>query len=180
MSRIGKKPVEVPAGVQITITGENLVTVKGPLGELTQQMPADIQITVSDNQALVTRPSDNKNHRSLHGLTRSLLANMVEGVTKGYVRNLELVGVGYRATKQGNNLNLAVGYSHPVEITPPAGVEFEVPAPTKISVKGIDKQVVGQIAAEIRAVRKPEPYLGKGIKYENEVIRRKEGKSGKK
>lgn len=180
MSRIGKKPVEVPAGVQITITGENLVTVKGPLGQLTQQMPADIQITVSENQALVTRPSDNKNHRSLHGLTRSLLANMVEGVTKGYVRNLELVGVGYRATKQGNNLNLAVGYSHPVEITPPAGVEFEVPAPTKISVKGIDKQVVGQIAAEIRAVRKPEPYLGKGIKYENEVIRRKEGKSGKK
>jgi large subunit ribosomal protein L6 len=180
MSRIGKKPVEVSAGVQITITGENLVTVKGPLGQLTQQMPAGIQIAVSDNQALVTRPSDNKNHRSLHGLTRSLLANMVEGVTKGYVRNLELVGVGYRATKQGNNLNLAVGYSHPVEITPPAGVEFEVPAPTKISVKGIDKQVVGQIAAEIRAVRKPEPYLGKGIKYENEVIRRKAGKSGKK
>ena len=179
MSRIGKKPVEFAAGVQITISGENLVTVKGPLGQLEQQMPRDIQISIEENQALVTRPSDNKDHRALHGLTRSLLANMVEGVTKGYARNLELVGVGYRATLQGKDISLAVGYSHPVIINPPAGIEFDVPAPTKISVKGIDKQAVGQIAAEIRAVRKPEPYLGKGIKYEGEQIRRKVGKAGK-
>lgn len=179
MSRIGKKPVELSAGVQITISGENLVTVKGPLGQLEQQMPRDIQISIEENQALVTRPSDNKQHRALHGLTRSLLANMVEGVTKGYVRNLELVGVGYRAALQGKDINLTVGYSHPVVINPPQGIEFEVPAPNKISVKGIDKQAVGQIAAEIRAVRKPEPYLGKGIKYEGEQIRRKVGKAGK-
>lgn len=179
MSRIGKKPVAVPAGVQITVSKDNLVTVKGPLGQLEQRMPEDTQIKIEDNQALVTRPSDDKTHRSLHGLTRSLLANMIEGVTKGYVRNLELVGVGYRAALQGKDLNLVVGYSHPVIINPPRGVEFEVPAPNKISVKGIDKQVVGQIAAEIRAVRKPEPYLGKGIKYEGEQIRRKVGKAGK-
>jgi large subunit ribosomal protein L6 len=179
MSRIGKKPVEFTAGVQIEISGENLVTVKGPLGQLEQQMPRDIQISIEENQALVTRPSDVKEHRALHGLTRSLLANMVEGVTKGYIRNLELVGVGYRATLQGKDISLAVGYSHPVVVNPPAGIEFEVPAPTKISIKGIDKQVVGQIAAEIRAVRKPEPYLGKGIKYEGEQIRRKVGKAGK-
>ena len=179
MSRIGKKPVAVPAGVQITVSKDNLVTVKGPLGQLEQRMPEDTQIKIEDNQALVTRLSDDKTHRSLHGLTRSLLANMIEGVTKGYVRNLELVGVGYRAALQGKDLNLVVGYSHPVIINPPRGVEFEVPAPNKISVKGIDKQVVGQIAAEIRAVRKPEPYLGKGIKYEGEQIRRKVGKAGK-
>lgn len=179
MSRIGKKPVAVPAGVQITVSGDNLVTVKGPLGQLEQQMPNDIKISIEENQALVTRPSEDKNHRALHGLTRSLLSNMVEGVTKGYVRNLELVGVGYRATLQGKDISLAVGYSHPVVINPPKGIEFEVPAPTKISVKGIDKQVVGQIAAEIRGVRKPEPYLGKGIKYEGEQIRRKVGKAGK-
>jgi large subunit ribosomal protein L6 len=149
------------------------------LGQLEQQMPRDIQISIEDNQALVTRPSDEKHHRALHGLTRSLLANMVEGVTKGYVRNLELVGVGYRAALQGKDLSLTVGYSHPVVIKAPQGIEFEVPAPNKISVKGIDKQAVGQIAAEIRAVRKPEPYLGKGIKYEGEQIRRKVGKAGK-
>lgn len=179
MSRIGKKPVDLPAGVQISVSGENVVTVKGPLGQLEQQMPQDIQISIEESQALVTRPSDEKNHRALHGLTRSLLANMVEGVTKGYVRNLELVGVGYRAALQGKDISLTVGYSHPVVINAPQGIEFEVPAPTKISVKGIDKQVVGQIAAEIRAVRKPEPYLGKGIKYEGEQIRRKVGKAGK-
>lgn len=179
MSRIGKKPVELPAGVQVSVSGENNVTVKGPLGQLEQQMPQDIQISIEDNQALVTRPSDQKEHRALHGLTRSLLANMVEGVTKGYVRNLELVGVGYRAALQGKDISLTVGYSHPVLINAPQGIEFEVPAPTKISVKGIDKQAVGQIAAEIRAVRKPEPYLGKGIKYEGEQIRRKVGKAGK-
>ncbi|MGI6365867.1 MAG: 50S ribosomal protein L6 [Bacillota bacterium] len=179
MSRIGKKPVELPAGVQVSVSDANIVTVKGPLGQLEQQMPRDIQISIEDNQALVTRPSDEKHHRALHGLTRSLLANMVEGVTKGYVRNLELVGVGYRAALQGKDLSLTVGYSHPVVIKAPQGIEFEVPAPNKISVKGIDKQAVGQIAAEIRAVRKPEPYLGKGIKYEGEQIRRKVGKAGK-
>lgn len=179
MSRIGKKPVELPAGVQVSVSDANIVTVKGPLGQLEQQMPRDIQISIEDNQALVTRPSDEKHHRALHGLTRSLLANMVEGVTKGYVRNLELVGVGYRAALQGKDLSLTVGSSHPVVIKAPQGIEFEVPAPNKISVKGIDKQAVGQIAAEIRAVRKPEPYLGKGIKYEGEQIRRKVGKAGK-
>lgn len=179
MSRIGKKPVPVPAGVQITVTEDKVVTVKGPLGQLEQQMPQEIDVSIEGGQALVTRPSDAKEHRSLHGLTRSLLANMVEGVTKGYVRNLEIVGVGYRAAMQGKDISLTVGYSHPVIINPPLGVEFEVPAPNKISVKGIDKQVVGQIAAEIRAVRKPEPYLGKGIKYEGEQIRRIVGKAGK-
>ena len=165
--------------MQVSVSDANIVTVKGPLGQLEQQMPRDIQISIEDNQALVTRPSDEKHHRALHGLTRSLLANMVEGVTKGYVRNLELVGVGYRAALQGKDLSLTVGYSHPVVIKAPQGIEFEVPAPNKISVKGIDKQAVGQIAAEIRAVRKPEPYLGKGIKYEGEQIRRKVGKAGK-
>ena len=179
MSRIGKKPIPLPAGVQISVTEDNYVTVKGPLGQLEQQMPKDIKINIEAGQALVTRPSDAKEHRSLHGLTRSLLANMVEGVTKGYVRNLEIVGVGYRAALQGKDINLTVGYSHPVVISPPKGVEFEVPAPNKISVKGIDKQVVGQIAAEIRAVRKPEPYLGKGIRYEGEQVRRIVGKAGK-
>lgn len=179
MSRIGKKPVELPTGVQVSISGDNVATVKGPLGQLEQQLPRAIQINVEATQAVVTRPSDQKDHRALHGLTRSLLSNMVEGVTKGYIRNLELVGVGYRATLQGRDLSLAVGYSHPVVINAPQGIEFEVPAPTKISVKGIDKQAVGQIAAEIRAVRKPEPYLGKGIKYEGEQIRRKVGKAGK-
>ena len=163
MSRIGKKPVDLPTGVEVSIADGNVVTVKAPLGQLEQQLPQAIQINIEANQAMVTRPSDQKDHRALHGLTRSLLANMVEGVTKGYMRNLELVGVGYRAALQGGDLSL----------------EFEVPAPTKISVKGIDKQAVGQIAAEIRAVRKPEPYLGKGIKYEGEQIRRKVGKAGK-
>jgi len=179
MSRIGKKPVVLPAGVQVSVSGDNVVTVKGPLGQLVQSMPQDIQISIEGDQALVTRPSDEKNHRALHGLVRSLLANMVEGVTKGYVRGLELVGVGYRAALQGKDISLTVGYSHPVVIKAPAGIEFEVPAPTKITVKGIDKQAVGQIASEIRAVRKPEPYLGKGIKYEGEQIRRKVGKAGK-
>lgn len=178
MSRIGKKPVAVPAGVQVEISADNLVTVKGPLGQLSQQMPREITIKQAGDQIEVTRPSDDKKHRALHGLTRSLVANMIEGVSKGYTRNLELVGVGYRAAKQGNSLNLTVGYSHPVVITPPKGIELEVPAPNKITVKGIDKQAVGQVAAEIRAVRKPEPYLGKGIKYEGEYIRRKSGKAG--
>ncbi|MTI94217.1 MAG: 50S ribosomal protein L6 [Firmicutes bacterium] len=179
MSRIGRKPVELPAGVQVTIAEGNMVTVKGPLGQLSEKLPGEMKIEQAENQIVITRPSDHKQHRALHGLSRSLLANMVEGVAKGYTRNLEMVGVGYRATLQGKDLNLAVGYSHPVVIKAPEGIQFEVPAPTKITVKGIHKQTVGQIAAEIRAVRKPEPYLGKGIKYENETIRRKEGKAGK-
>lgn len=179
MSRIGKKPVPVPAGVQIIVTAAKVVTVKGPLGQLEQQMPQEIEISVQGDEALVTRSSDAKEHRSLHGLSRTLLANMVEGVTKGYVRNLEIVGVGYRAALQGKDINLTVGYSHPVIIKAPQGIEFEVPAPNKISIKGIDKQAVGQVAADIRAVRKPEPYLGKGIKYEGEQIRRIVGKAGK-
>lgn len=178
MSRIGRKPVALPQGVQIEVDG-NVVKVKGPKGELTQNVHPDMKINVTDNQVTVERPSDEKEHRALHGLTRSLIANMVQGVTVGYTKGLDIVGVGYRAAKQGNNLVLTIGYSHPVEIKPLNGIEFEVPAPNKIIVKGIDKQVVGQMAAEIRAVREPEPYKGKGIKYENEIIRRKAGKAGK-
>ncbi|HPT87555.1 MAG TPA: 50S ribosomal protein L6 [Bacillota bacterium] len=178
MSRIGRKPVALPQGVQVEVSG-NVVKVKGPKGELTQNVHPDMKINITDNQLTVERPSDEKEHRALHGLTRTLIANMVQGVTVGYSKGLEINGVGYRAAKQGNNLVLTIGYSHPVEIKPLKGIEFEVPAPNKIIVKGIDKQAVGQMAAEIRAVREPEPYKGKGIKYENEVIRRKAGKAGK-
>lgn len=177
MSRIGKKPIPVPQGVDIQIEG-SLVRVKGPKGQLEREFHRDMVIKLEEGNLVVNRPSDAKNHRSLHGLTRTLLSNMVEGVTKGFQRNLELVGVGYRAAKQGNKLVLTVGYSHPVEFEPPAGIEIEVPAPTKITLKGADKQAVGQLAANIRAVREPEPYKGKGIKYEGEVIRRKAGKAG--
>ncbi|MEW6063788.1 50S ribosomal protein L6 [Desulforamulus profundi] len=177
MSRIGKKPIPVPQGVDIQIDG-NLIKVKGPNGQLEREVHRDMIIKLEEGNLVVERPSDAKPHRSLHGLTRTLLSNMVEGVTKGFQRNLELVGVGYRAAKQGNKLVLTVGYSHPVEIEPPAGIDIEVTAPTKIAVKGSDKQAVGQLAANIRAVREPEPYKGKGIKYEGEVIRRKAGKAG--
>ena len=178
MSRIGKLPVEIPAGVEVKLSG-NTLTVKGPKGELVRELHPEMNIEVQDTAVVVTRPSDKKEHRSLHGLTRTLIANMVEGVTKGYQRNLEIVGVGYRAAKQGNKLVLTVGYSHPVEITPEDGLEIEVPAPTKIQVKGIDKEKVGQLAANIRKVRPPEPYLGKGIRYEGERIIRKAGKAGR-
>lgn len=157
---------------------ENTVSVQGPKGVLTLGIPAGIEVQVEDNQVLITRASDEKEHRALHGLTRALLANMVEGVTKGFEKRLDLVGVGYRAQVQGRKLVLSVGYSHPVEVDPPQGIEIEVPAPTKIVVKGIDKQQVGEMAARIRAIRRPEPYKGKGIKYENEVVRRKAGKAG--
>ncbi|MCW2277801.1 50S ribosomal protein L6 [Heliophilum fasciatum] len=177
MSRIGKKPIPVPAGVQVAIEG-NLVTVQGPKGKLSRELHKDITVTVEDNTVLVTRPSDEKNHRALHGLTRTLVANMVEGVTQGFSKKLELVGVGYRAAKQGKKLVLTVGYSHPVEFELEEGLDFEVPAPTKITILGIDKEKVGALAANIRKVREPEPYKGKGIKYENEVIRRKVGKTG--
>ncbi len=177
MSRIGKKPIEKPDGVAVTLQG-SAVSVQGPKGKLTMEIPAGIQVEVEDNRILVTRESDEKKHRALHGLTRALLANMVEGVTKGFEKRLDLVGVGYRAQLQGKKLVLSVGYSHPVEVDPPQGIEIEVPAPNKIVVKGIDKQQVGEVAARIRAIRKPEPYKGKGIKYETEVIRRKAGKAG--
>lgn len=178
MSRIGKKPVEVPSGVTITLDGQ-LMTVKGPKGELKRQLHEDMKINVAENEVTVERPSDNKVHRALHGTTRSLIQNMVEGVTKGFERSLELVGVGYRASKSGQKLVLNVGYSHPVEIVPEKGIEIEVPSNTKVVVKGIDKERVGAIASNIRSVRLPEPYKGKGIRYEGEYIRRKEGKTGK-
>lgn len=178
MSRIGKKPIEIPAGVTITISGD-VVTVKGPKGELTRSFNSDIEIKVEENVINLSRPSESKEHRSIHGTTRSLLANMVEGVSKGFEKSLELIGVGYRAQKQGKKLVLSVGYSHPVEFEPEEGVEVEVPSNTKVIVKGINKERVGALAANIRQVRPPEPYKGKGIRYEGEVVRRKEGKTGK-
>ncbi|KPN15140.1 50S ribosomal protein L6 [Bacillus australimaris] len=178
MSRIGKKLIEIPSGVTVT-NNDNTVTVKGPKGELTRTFHPDMEIKIEDNVLTVSRPSENKEHRALHGTTRSLIANMVEGVSKGFERGLELIGVGYRAAKSGNKLVLNVGYSHPVEIVPEAGVEVEVPSQTKVIVKGIDKERVGALASNIRAVRAPEPYKGKGIRYEGEFVRRKEGKTGK-
>ena len=180
MSRIGRLPIPVPAGVTVTIAADNTVTVKGPKGELSQKVNKDIKVEQVGAEILVTRPSDSKPHRSMHGLYRSLVNNMVVGVTKGFEKVLLIEGVGYRANVEGGKLNLALGYSHPIVIDAPAGITFETPAATKIIVKGIDKQAVGAIAADIRVLRKPEPYHGKGIRYENEVIRRKEGKAGKK
>lgn len=179
MSRIGKRPIEVPENVTVTIADNNVVTVKGPKGELTNTFNTDIKIEQEGNIITLTRPSDSKEHRSIHGTTRSLLDNMVTGVSKGFERTLELVGVGYRAQLQGKKLVLNVGYSHPVEFTPEDGVEVEVPANTKVIVRGINKERVGALASNIRQVRPPEPYKGKGIKYEGEQIRRKEGKTGK-
>ncbi|RHW33914.1 50S ribosomal protein L6 [Neobacillus notoginsengisoli] len=178
MSRIGKKPIEIPAGVTVTLD-ENTVTVKGPKGELVRSFSPEITIVVEDNTITITRPSDVKEIRALHGTTRSILANMVEGVSKGFEKSLELVGVGYRASKQGAKLVLNVGYSHPVEIEAEKGLEVEVPSNTKITVRGFDKERVGALAANIRGIRPPEPYKGKGIRYEGEVVRRKEGKKGK-
>jgi large subunit ribosomal protein L6 len=179
MSRIGRKPITIPSGVNITLDN-TLITVKGPKGTLSRELHRDMKVIVAENEISVERPSDNKLHRSLHGTTRSVVANMVSGVTEGFVKNLDLVGVGYRANKTGNKLVLNVGYSHPVEIEPENGIEFEVPSNTKIIVKGIDKELVGATAAKVRSVREPEPYKGKGIKYEGERILRKEGKAGKK
>ncbi|MDQ1910862.1 50S ribosomal protein L6 [Paenibacillus sp. GD4] len=179
MSRIGRKPIAIPSGVNVSLDN-TVITVKGPKGSLTRELHKDMKITVEGEVLNVERPSDNKLHRSLHGTTRSVVQNMVSGVTEGFVKNLELVGVGYRANKTGNKLVLNVGYSHPVEIEPATGIEFEVPSNTKIIVRGIDKELVGATAAKIRSVREPEPYKGKGIKYEGERILRKEGKAGKK
>ncbi|HHW91388.1 MAG TPA: 50S ribosomal protein L6 [Firmicutes bacterium] len=177
MSRIGRLPIEIPQGVQVNLV-DNHIIVKGPKGQLEKDLPGEVKVEIQDNQVVVTRPSDERRHRALHGLTRTLVANMIDGVTKGFEKKLEIVGVGYRAALQGNKLSLQVGYSHPVEITPPPGIEIEVPAPTKITVKGIDKEQVGALAADIRAVRGPEPYKGKGIRYEGEYVRRKVGKAG--
>ncbi len=179
MSRVGRLPVAIPAGVTFNVTPENVVTVKGPKGQLVKAMHKDMKIVVENNEIIVTRPSEVKQHKALHGLTRALINNMVIGVTEGFKKNLELVGVGYRATLQGNKLVMNLGYSHPVEIDSVEGITFETPAPNRVTVSGIDKQLVGEIAANIRVWRKPEPYKGKGIKYDNEVIRRKEGKTGK-
>ena len=181
MSRIGRLPIAVPAGVTVTIDENNLVTVKGPKGTLTQLVNKNITVKQEGAEILVTRPDDKKENRAMHGLYRALIANMVKGVTEGFAVTLEMVGTGYRAAAEdnGKKLNINIGFSHPVIIDAPENITFETPAQTKMVIKGIDKQQVGNLAADIRAIRKPEPYLGKGIKYENEVIRRKEGKTGK-
>ena len=176
MSRIGRKPIEIPSGVTLEVSPGGNVKVSGPLGTLEQRVPVRMEIAQDDGVVTVTRPTERGDDRALHGLTRTLVANMVEGVTKGFEKRLELQGVGYRAALRGESLELSVGYSHPVTIEPRHGVSFEVPVPTQIVVKGIDKQAVGQLAAEIRKVRPPEPYKGKGIRYEGEYVRRKVGK----
>jgi large subunit ribosomal protein L6 len=178
MSRIGRLPVAVPSSVEVTIEGRHL-TVKGPKGTLSRDLHPDIGVSREDGQIVVTRPTEQKTHKQLHGLTRTLVNNMVVGVTDGYRKGLEITGVGYRATKVGEKLQLNLGYSHPIEIEPPAGISFEVENPTRLAVVGIDKELVGQIAARVRATRKPEPYKGKGVRYAGERIRRKAGKAGK-
>jgi len=179
MSRIGKQPIEIPKGVDITVGEGNLVTVKGPRGALVQTMHVNMSIAIDDGVARVERPDDQGFNRGLHGLTRSLLANMVEGVTKGFEKKLEIVGVGYRAALKGKDIEVQAGFSHPVMVPAPDGIEFEVPVPTQIVVRGNDKQAVGEIAAKIRKIRKPEPYKGKGIRYEGEYVRKKAGKAAK-
>lgn len=179
MSRIGLKPIDVPAGVEIKIEENNLVKVKGPKGELSEKIDVSMKINVNENVITVERPTENKKHKSLHGLSRTLIANMIEGVTKGYEKKLEIVGVGYRAQKQGKKLVLNLGFSHPVEMEDPEGITVEAPNQTELVVKGISKQLVGNYAAKIRAWREPEPYKGKGIRYAGERVRRKEGKTGK-
>ena len=178
MSRIGRKPITIPAGVEVKVDG-NIVTVKGPKGTLTNTFNADMAIAVEGTEVVVTRPSDNKEHRSLHGLTRTLIANMVQGVTEGFKKELQVNGVGYRVQKQGTNLVMNLGYSHQVIMAEPEGITIEVPGPNSIIISGADKQKVGQFAAEVREKRPPEPYKGKGIKYIDEHIRRKEGKAAK-
>ena len=178
MSRIGRLPIAIPSGVEVTIDGRR-IAVSGPKGKLEQTLPAEMRVATEDGRIVVSRPSDAKNHRELHGLTRTLVANMVTGVTTGYRKGLEITGVGYRAALVGRKLQLNLGYSHPIEIEPPPGVSFELENPTRLTVVGIDKELVGQIAAKVRATRKPEPYKGKGVRYAGEYIRRKAGKAGK-
>jgi len=178
MSRIGRLPITVPAGVDITLDGR-VITVKGPKGTLTRELPPRMELQREGDTLTVVRPTETKQDKSLHGLTRTLVNNMVVGVTTGYRKGLEIVGVGYRAQKVGDKLQLALGYSHPVEIDPPAGISFEVESPLKLAVLGIDKELVGQVAAQVRSTRKPEPYKGKGVRYAGERVRRKAGKAGK-
>jgi large subunit ribosomal protein L6 len=178
MSRIGRKPITIPAGVDVTIDGSH-VAVKGPRGSLERDLHPDMRVVMEDGEIRVERPSDERLHRSLHGLTRTLVANMIEGVTNGYEKRLEIVGVGYRAVYKDPDIELALGFSHPVDVAAPPGIEFEVPAPNRIVIRGIDKQLVGQVAANIRKVRKPEPYKGKGVRYEGEYVRKKAGKAAK-
>ena len=178
MSRIGKMPIPVPSGVEVKIDGQ-VVDVKGPKGTLTHTVPSPITIVLEDGNIIVTRPDDERNSRSLHGLTRTLIANNIEGVTKGFTKGLEIVGTGYRVTVKGSAVEFALGYSHPILVEPPAGISFQVDGNTKITVVGIDKQAVGEVAANLRKLRKPEPYKGKGVRYAGEVVRRKAGKSGK-
>lgn len=180
MSRIGRQPILIPDGVSVSLAEGNLISVKGPKGTLQRKLVDDMNIAVEENQVVVTRPSDLKRHKALHGLTRTLIFNMVEGVTNGFTKTLEINGVGYRAAKNGNKLNLTLGYSHPVEMIDPEGLTSTMEGTNKIIISGIDKEKVGQYAAEIRAKRPPEPYKGKGIKYDTERIRRKVGKTGKK
>ena len=179
MSRIGLKPITIPGGVEIKIDDNNFIEVKGPKGQLSEKISPEMAIKIEEGVLTVARPTENKKHRSLHGLSRTLISNMIVGVTEGYSKTLEIEGTGYRAAKQGNKLVLTLGYSHPLELEDPAGIEVEVPAQNRIIVKGINKQQVGNYAANIRAYRKPEPYKGKGIKYAGEIIRRKVGKTGK-
>jgi large subunit ribosomal protein L6 len=178
MSRIGKAPVAVPNGVTVTLKDGNVISVKGPKGELTRSLPAAMAVKQENGQVTVTRPSDEEAHKSLHGLTRTLISNMVEGVTKGFSKQLELVGVGYKAEVRAYGLQLALGYSHPIEYRAPQGIKLTAPVPTQILVEGANKEVVGQVAAEIRSLRPPEPYKGKGVKYAGEQVRRKAGKAG--
>jgi large subunit ribosomal protein L6 len=178
MSRIGRQPITIPAGVDVTVDGSH-VGVKGPRGSLERDLHPDMRVVLEDGMVRVERPSDERLHRSLHGLTRTLVANMVEGVTNGYEKRLEIVGVGYRAVFKDPDIELALGFSHPVDVAAPPGIEFEVPAPNRIVVRGIDKQLVGQVAANIRKIRKPEPYKGKGVRYEGEYVRKKAGKAAK-
>lgn len=180
MSRVGRLPITIPQGVQINISDLNLITVKGPLGELSEQIDKDIKIEIDGDTMNVTRPSDNKRHRALHGLSRALINNMVVGVTQGFEKKLKIVGVGYKAAKNGNKLELSLGHSHPVVMEDPAGITTELPSNTEIVVKGINKQLVGNYASKIREWRKPEPYKGKGVRYVDEYVIRKEGKTGKK
>ena len=178
MSRIGRLPITVPSGVDVTIDGRNL-TVKGPKGSLSRALHPDMTVSREEGTLVVTRPTEQKMHKQLHGLTRTLVNNMVVGVTDGYRKGLEITGVGYRAALNGKKLTLNLGYSHPIEIDPPEGITFEVENPTRLAVVGIDKELVGQVAAQVRATRKPEPYKGKGVRYAGEYIRRKAGKAGK-
>jgi large subunit ribosomal protein L6 len=177
MSRVGKRPVEIPSGVDVKLKGDT-ISVKGPLGELSQKLTSEVKVEVGDKEITVTRVSDEKHCIAMHGTMRALIANLIEGVSKGFSKRLEIVGTGYRAQMKGKALSLQVGHSHPVDYNPPAGVSIEVESPTKMIVKGIDKELVGRAAAEIREVRKPEPYKGKGIRYEGEYVRRKAGKAG--